>query len=140
VTVDVRVDGKEAEDYDSVKAVLHWDRVHLFGGNWPNPKNSPMHLQRRDKDTATYGLTLGSLPPGKYEFTAHVLGANDLWVRADAPTEVNGRVEVLPNRASSSRKREDIPTEPEAGAGDSVPKMAEREGVSGRASSRAHPS
>ena len=103
VTVDVLLGDCAQEDATQVKALLHWDRVSLFGGNWPSPKNSPMQLLETNGRKATYGLTLGSLPPGKYEFTAHVLGANDIWVRADAPGEVNGRIEVLANRSSGQR-------------------------------------
>jgi hypothetical protein len=98
VSVTVRTD-PDGDPHD-VKALLHWDRVGLFGGNWPSPKNSPMHLLRENGQEATFGVTLGSLPPGKYEYAAHVLGANDIWVRlGEFPTESNGRIEVLPSRA-----------------------------------------
>jgi predicted NBD/HSP70 family sugar kinase len=102
VTVDVRIDGAPDET-DPVKALLHWDRVSLFGGHWATPKNSPMHLISSEDGSLTYGVTLGSLPPGKYEYTAHVLGANDIWVRASHQKEENnGRVEVIPTRAAVS--------------------------------------
>lgn len=98
VTVEVTLD-REAEEADSgVKALLHWDRVGVFGGNWPNPKNSPMHRMSHRDDTVTYSITLGSLPPGKYEFAAHIIGANDVWVPTAGAREPNGRLEVLESR------------------------------------------
>jgi predicted NBD/HSP70 family sugar kinase len=103
VTVDVEL-ALEPQGVDTgVKALLHWDRVALFGGHWPSPRNSPMQLLHIHGRTATYSVTLGALPPGKYEFAAHVLGHSDVWVRAESPAEQNGRLEVLPNRAFSSR-------------------------------------
>jgi predicted NBD/HSP70 family sugar kinase len=110
VSLDVKVDEKEPDNGASLKVVLHWDRVTLFGGSWPNPKNSPMQCTGRHGATLTYGLVLGMLPPGKYEFSAHVLGASDLWVRADAPGEPNGRLEILPSRAFAARL---VASEPE---------------------------
>jgi glucokinase len=103
VTLDVELAHEPAEADTGVKALLHWDRVALFGGHWPAPKNSPMQLLCVDGKIATYGITLGALPTGKYEYAAHVLGRNDVWVRADGPGEQNGRLEVLPNRAFASR-------------------------------------
>lgn len=101
IMVDVKLDSNEASKTSEVKALLHWDRVALFGGNWTNPKNSPMHLISADGGEATFGVTLGSLPPGKYEYAAHVLGSNDVWVRTANPVEnTNGRVEVIPSRAA----------------------------------------
>ncbi len=101
VMVDVEVDSREPEKTSEVKALLHWDRVALFGGNWTSPKNSPMHLISADGNKATFGVTLGSLPPGKYEYAAHILGSNDIWVRTAHPVEnTNGRVEVIPSRAA----------------------------------------
>lgn len=97
VTVDVTLDRPLTDGDAGIKALLHWDRVAVFGGNWPNPKNSPMHRVDRADSKATYSISLGSLPPGKYEFAAHIIGANDLWVPADA-REPNGRLEVLPSR------------------------------------------
>ena len=102
VSVDVELEGDGAQTQTEVKALLHWDRVAQFGGNWPNPRNSPMHLVQEDGPDARYAITLGTLAPGKYEFTAHVLGANDVWVRVEGPDERNGRVEVLPQRAMSA--------------------------------------
>jgi hypothetical protein len=99
VTVDVLLDGS-CQEAQNVKALLHWDRVALFGASWPNPKNSPMHLVSREGSRATFAVTLGSLPPGKYEFAAHVLAADDLWVRPTGSTNVNGRIEVLADRSS----------------------------------------
>ena len=102
VMVDVKLDAGDSAKVSEVKALLHWDRVALFGGNWTNPKNSPMHLISSDRGEATFGVTLGSLPPGKYEYAAHVLGSNDIWVRTSNPIEnTNGRVEVLPSRAAA---------------------------------------
>jgi hypothetical protein len=105
VTVDIELAQEPAGVDTGVKALLHWDRVALFGGHWPTPKNSPMQLLEIDGRTAMYGVTLGALPPGKYEFAAHVLGRNDVWVRAAGPGEQNGRLEVLANRASGSQNR-----------------------------------
>jgi hypothetical protein len=103
VTVDVRLKpGSAAADANRVKVLLHWDRVPQFGGNWPKPKNSPMHLVAENGEVSTYAVTLGSLPPGKYEFAAHVLGANELWARTDTPNETNGRIEILDPRVVSS--------------------------------------
>ena len=103
VTVDVRLETEAgANDAESVNALLHWDRVGLFGANWTTPKNSPMRLLSQHEGVLTYGVTLGSLPPGRYEFTAHVLGANDIWVRTTRQSEENnGRVEVIPARAAA---------------------------------------
>jgi hypothetical protein len=98
VTLDVKLNEQDRESDTGIKVVLHWDRVTLFGGNWPSPKNSPMQLSRRNGDITTYAMTLGSLPTGKYEFAAHVLAKNDLWIRADAAGERNGRFEILPTR------------------------------------------
>lgn len=98
VTVDVTTDRPLSGGDSGVKALLHWDRVGVFGGSWPNPKNSPMHQVAHRDSAATYSITLGSLPPGKYEFAAHVIGANDLWAPADGGREPNGRLEVLPSR------------------------------------------
>lgn len=98
VTVDVTLDRAVAVDHTGVKTMLHWDRVALFGGHWPNPKNSPMQCISTDGTTATYSVTLGSLPPGKYEFAAHIVGANDIWVPTVGAREPNGRLEVLPSR------------------------------------------
>jgi predicted NBD/HSP70 family sugar kinase len=98
VAVDVTLDRPVAADHTGVKALLHWDRVALFGGHWPNPKNSPMQCISTDGTTATYSATLGSLPPGKYEFAAHIVGANDIWVPTVGAREPNGRLEVLPSR------------------------------------------
>jgi len=101
VTVEVELEDGQAAGYDGVKALLHWDRVALFGSVWPSPKNSPMRLISSSDGHNVYGVTLGSLPPGKYEFAAHVLARNDIWVRADdSGTINNGRVEVLPSRAA----------------------------------------
>lgn len=98
VTVDVTLD-REVEEADTgVKALLHWDRVAVFGGNWPNPKNSPMHRMTCQGTSVRYSITLGSLPPGKYEFAAHVIGANDVWVPTAGAREPNGRLEVLESR------------------------------------------
>ena len=113
VTVDVLLEGKAAERATDVKALLHWDRVALFGASWPSPKNSPMQLMSTNGSRASFGMTLGSLPPGKYEFAAHVLGANDLWVRPDGPSDANGRVEVLANRSFSGRRPASYPREPD---------------------------
>lgn len=98
VTVDVTLDRQAAEADTGVKALLHWDRVAVFGGNWPNPKNSPMHRMAYRGTSVTYSITLGSLPPGKYEFAAHVIGANDAWVPTAGAREPNGRLEVLESR------------------------------------------
>jgi predicted NBD/HSP70 family sugar kinase len=100
VTVDVRVE--QPAERAGVKALLHWDRVALFGGHWATPKNSPMQLVSAEDGRLRYGVTLGTLPPGRYEYTAHVLGVNDFWVRINQPgLESNGRVEVLPTRAAA---------------------------------------
>jgi len=117
VTVDVLLDGSSREA-EHVKALLHWDRVALFGGSWPNPKNSPMHLVSSVGARATFGVTLGSLPPGKYEFAAHVLAADDLWVHPGESTNVNGRIEVLADRSSVSQHLR--PDEPLTGQGKEV--------------------
>jgi hypothetical protein len=101
IMVDVKVDSQKESESSEVKVLLHWDRVALFGGNWTNPKNSPMHMISAGAGVATFGVTLGSLPPGKYEYAAHVLGSNDVWVRTNNPVEnTNGRVEVIPSRAA----------------------------------------
>lgn len=98
VSVDVTLD-RELDGVDTdVKALLHWDRVAVFGGNWPNPKNSPMHRMTHDGTSVSYSITLGSLPPGKYEFAAHIIGANDVWVPTAGAREPNGRLEVLESR------------------------------------------
>lgn len=112
VTVEVERTGSAGGTEPGLKVLLHWDRVPMFGGNWPNPKNSPMqHVQTRGR-RATYSVTLGMLPPGKYEFAAHVVGVNDMWVRTEGPGEVNGRVEVLPSRVLSIEgEREEQPSE-----------------------------
>ena len=103
VTLDVRLKDAAADEAEDVEVLLHWDRVALFGANWATPKNSPMHLVSKQDDLLTYGATLGSLPPGKYEFTAHVLGANGIWVRTSRKEEENnGRVEVIPARVAGS--------------------------------------
>jgi predicted NBD/HSP70 family sugar kinase len=100
VTVDVRLEKADEDQAASLKALLHWDRVALFGGPWATPKNSPMQLISNRYGLLTYGVTLGSLPPGRYEYAAHVMGANDIWIRAFQQEEVrNGRVEVLHSRA-----------------------------------------
>jgi len=100
ITVDVKTKGAHGDVFDA-KVLLHWDRVAMFGGSWSNPKNSPMHLAESIDGRARYKVTLGSLPPGKYEFAAHVLGKNDRWVRAGSDYEPsNGRVEVLAGRAA----------------------------------------
>lgn len=105
VTVDVRLAGKSIELPPDVKVLLHWDRVGLFGGHWVTPKNSPMQLIEQSEDVLRYGLTLGSLPPGRYEFAAHVMGKNDMWVRSnDEHGESNGRVEVIASRAAADRQ------------------------------------
>jgi predicted NBD/HSP70 family sugar kinase len=101
VTLDVLLEDGNADDETGLKVLLHWDRVALFGGNWPNPKNSPMHRVQAEGLKATYSVTLGALPPGKYEFVAHVLAANDMWV--PGPREPNGRVEVLARRTRTYR-------------------------------------
>lgn len=98
VTVDVTLDRPVTDGDSGIKALLHWDRVPVFGGNWPNPKNSPMHRVDQGGSSATYSISLGSLPPGKYEFAAHIIGANDMWVPAYGAREPNGRLEVLPSR------------------------------------------
>jgi hypothetical protein len=98
LTVDVTLDREVAEADTGVKALLHWDRVAVFGGHWPNPKNSPMHRMTYQGTSVTYSITLGSLPPGKYEFAAHVIGANDVWVPHAGAREPNGRLEVLESR------------------------------------------
>ncbi|HEX6509911.1 MAG TPA: ROK family transcriptional regulator [Chloroflexota bacterium] len=103
VKLDVELETPVAADAMDVKVLLHWDRVALFGAGWPNPKNSPMQLSSLDGRHATFSAVLGSLPPGKYEYAARVLAANDLWVRGDGPSEPNGRLEVLSNRASTSQ-------------------------------------
>lgn len=101
VTVDVRLEDTAVDGRD-IKALLHWDRIALFGGHWSTPKNSPMHMVSSRDGCLTYGVTLGSLPPGRYEFAAHVLGANDIWVRSDGPSDTtNGRAEVLPSRGGT---------------------------------------
>jgi predicted NBD/HSP70 family sugar kinase len=99
VTVQARVVGDT--DGHGVKTLLHWDRVPLFGGSWPSPKNSPMHVVSTTDDITTYGVTLGSLPVGKYEFTVHLLAANDVWV--PGARQPNGRIEVLPARARAEK-------------------------------------
>lgn len=98
VTVDVTLSRAVVEADTDVKALLHWDRVAVFGGNWPNPKNSPMHRMTHQGASVTYSITLGSLPPGKYEFAAHIIGANDIWVPTVGAREPNGRLEVLESR------------------------------------------
>lgn len=102
VTIDVRVE--EPNEPSEVKVLLHWDRVAMYGGYWATPKNSPMRLISNRNGLLGYGVTLGTLPPGRYEYTAHVLGANDFWVRADESRNgtTNGRIEVLPARYSAS--------------------------------------
>jgi hypothetical protein len=98
VSVDVKLDANGRSTDTDVKVLLHWDRVGVFGASWPNPKNSPMHRMNHDGTSATYSATLGSLPPGKYEFAAHIIGANDVWVPTMGAREPNGRLEVLPSR------------------------------------------
>lgn len=93
VTVTVRAQLQGEVDPGAVKALLHWDRVSLFGGSWPYPKNSPMRVAETDGDSVLYRVTLGSLPIGKYEFAVRLLGANEVWV--PGPREPNGRFEVL---------------------------------------------
>lgn len=100
VTVQARVVGDT--DGQGVKALLHWDRVPLFGGSWPNPRNSPMHVLGVEADVTTYGVTLGSLPVGKYEFTVHLLAVNEVWVPGSRLP--NGRLEVLPSRAFAEKR------------------------------------
>jgi len=108
VTVDVRLADSASETPPDVKVLLHWDRVALFGGNWATPKNSPMQLIDEKDGVLRYGVTLGSLPPGRYEFAAHVLGKNDIWVRThDEHGESNGRVEVIASRAAADRSDDD---------------------------------
>jgi predicted NBD/HSP70 family sugar kinase len=100
VTVDVRLE--DPAQSAGLKVLLHWDRVGLFGGHWATPKNSPMQLTSDNDGVLRYGVTLGTLPPGRYEYAAHVVGANDLWVRGERPNnENNGRVEVLPARVAA---------------------------------------
>lgn len=98
ITVDATLDRDAAAADAGVKALLHWDRVPVFGGNWPNPKNSPMHRMAYEGSSITYSITLGSLPPGKYEFAAHIIGANHMWVPTAGVREPNGRLEVLESR------------------------------------------
>jgi glucokinase len=105
ITVDVRLQKESRDTPPDVKVLLHWDRVALYGGHWATPKNSPMRLISEKDGVLRYGVTLGSLPSGRYEFAAHVLGKNDIWVRIpDEHGESNGRVEVLPSRAAADRQ------------------------------------
>jgi len=100
ITVDVRPAEGGFDSPPDVKVLLHWDRVSLYGANWATPKNSPMQLLDQNDGEFRYGITLGTLPPGRYEFAAHVLGKNDIWVRSqEEHGESNGRVEVIPSRA-----------------------------------------
>jgi len=94
ITVEARLEGDS--DGAGVKALLHWDRVPVFGGSWPSPKNSPMRVVGDENGTVTYAVTLAGLPIGKYEFAVHLLGANDVWV--PGARERNARVEVLRRR------------------------------------------
>lgn len=107
IALDVRLEPAFAESEPSAKILLHWDRVALFGGKWPRPKNSPMSLVKRHGTDCTYRLSLGPLPPGKYEFAAHVLGANELWVRSAGGTDVNARVEVVRDREPARSRADD---------------------------------
>jgi predicted NBD/HSP70 family sugar kinase len=110
VMIDVVLDGEAAEKAQQVKTLLHWDRVTRFGTPWPNPKNSPMQLAGTDGARATYTVTLASLPSGMYEFTAHVLGRNDIWIPENGLPELNGRVEVVLTRAELSRRIDNAPS------------------------------
>jgi hypothetical protein len=104
VALDVKVD--HPREPNDLKALLHWDRVAMYGGHWATPKNSPMQLSSVVDGMLRYEVTLGALPPGRYEFTAHVMGANDVWLRAGgAGHENNGRVEVLPSRGAMPEDR-----------------------------------
>ena len=115
VTVDVRVAEGQTELPTDLAVLLHWDRVALFGGNWATPKNSPMRFLEEVNGVLRYEVRLGSLPSGRYEFAAHVIGKNDVWVRTnDERGERNGRVEVLRSRATADRP-EDQDTDPLSG-------------------------
>ncbi len=106
VRIDVELDDANVDRDRDVKILLHWDRVPLFGSSWPSPKNSPMRPVRRDGIKVTYEVELDALPPGKYEYAVHALGANDLWV--PGARERNGRAEVL-----ASHSPDGHPSEPD---------------------------
>ncbi|MGI8549853.1 MAG: ROK family protein [Dehalococcoidia bacterium] len=104
VRLDVELDNANLDREPDVKVLLHWDRVPLFGSSWPSPKNSPMRLIQRDGARVTYELELDALPPGKYEYAVHALGANDIWV--PGARERNGRAEVYARHSPDGRRSE----------------------------------
>lgn len=115
VTLDVVFEGNAEQQASQTKALLHWDHVTRFLTPWPNPKNSPMHLVSTDGERATYSATLAALPPGVYEFTTIVLGANEVCAPGKGYPELNGRVQVVPTRAELIRlTRADEPSDRQA--------------------------
>lgn len=102
VRLDLELDDANGEREPDAKILLHWDRVPLFGSSWPSPKNTPMRPAWRAGARVTYEVELDALPPGKYEYAVHALGANDVWV--PGAREPNGRAEVLPRHGPDDHR------------------------------------
>jgi hypothetical protein len=81
-----------------IQCSLHYGQVPAFGGSWNNTTDFPMAFVADVAGSDRYGVNMGPLPAGLYEYTAWCSGdggATRQWANI-AATGGNGKLTVVP--------------------------------------------